>query len=453
MFKLLRFYSASSFIVIFLTAVLLTVFYRQVTMHWIEHLAQTGNLSLAQTVLSSVEPELEACLDPGTGPGKLPAGLVSQIHRMTRNSALSRIDIYDRNGLPVFSTHPVRAVSARNRDPAFIAALDGRASGTTIFRDTFGHLKERTSANSQMRTYTPIRGSSSGEVIGVFEAHADVRHLLEESDGILSNILAGAEIILASLYGILFFVVRYARNIITAQQETFLERTASLEALSEGLLKGEESRKKQIATELHEGLAQTLSAIKANVESDRRMNDRRGAARTNRPAMDAIVPVLQHAIQEVRTIATELRPSSLDDLGLLPTINWFCREFEHRHPEIRIRRDISLPEDMIPARLKVEMYRIIESAFKNIAKYSRTDQISFLLYPASGMIHLVMSDTPAMPPRTEVLSRLDPGASPQLRFAEMRERTSLSGGTFSAALNGSEWVTLHSSWACVAETN
>lgn len=443
MFKLLRFYSASSFIVIFLTAVLLTVFYRQVTMHWIEHLAQTSNLSLAQTVLSSVAPELETCLDPGAGPGELPAGLVSQIHRMTRDTTLNRIAIYDRNGLQVFSTHPVRTISAQSHNPAFMAALGGHASGSTIFQDTFGHLKERTSANSQMRTYTPIRGSASGEVIGVFEAHADVRHLLEESDGILSNILAGAEIILASLYGILFFVVRYARNIITAQQETYLERTASLEALSEGLLKGEESRKKQIATELHEGLAQTLSAIKANVESGKGRT-----ARKSSPSMESLVPVLQHAIQEVRTIATELRPSSLDDLGLLPTINWFCREFEHRHPEIRIRRDISLPEDMIPARLKVEMYRIIESAFKNIAIYSKTDQISFLLYPADGMIHLVMSDTPAMPPRTGVISRLDPGASPQLRFAEMRERTSLSGGTFSAALNGSEWVTLHSSWAC-----
>lgn len=447
MFKLLRFYSASSFIVIFLTAVLLTVFYRQVTMHWIEHLAQTGNLSLAQTVLNSVAPELESCLDPATGacPQELPDGLASQIDRMTRDSALSRIDIYDRNGRQVFSTHPLRPIAAQGRDPALIAALDGRASGSGLFQDAFGHLKERTPANSQMRTYTPIRASASGEVIGVFEAHADVRHLLEESDGILSNILMGAEIILASLYGILFFVVRHARNIISAQQETFLERTASLEALSEGLLKSEESRKKQIATELHEGLAQTLSAIKANVES--------GKSRTAKKNSESLVPVLQHAIQEVRTIATELRPSSLDDLGLLPTINWFCREFERHHPDIRIRRDISLPENMIPARLKIEMYRIIESAFKNIAKYSKTDQISFLLYPADGMIHLVIGDTPTMPPGTVTIFRPDPGANPQLRFAEMRERTSLSGGTFSASLDSSEWVTLHSSWACGVETN
>jgi signal transduction histidine kinase len=445
MFKLLRFYSAISFIVIFLAAAILTLFYRQVTMHWIEHLAQTSNLSLAQTALTSVEPELGTYLSSGAGIGSrgLPAGLASHIHRMTRDTTLSRIDIYDRNGLLVFSTQTTRPVSARGRDPAFLAALSGRASGAMTFQSAFDRLIKTAPANNLMRTYTPIRGDSPGAVLGVFETHADMSHLVEESDRILFHILAGAELILALLYGILFFVVRHARNIITAQQQTVLERTASLEALSEGLLKGEESRKKKIATDLHEGLAQTLSAIKANVESDRRRTPR-----TNRPSMDTIVPVLQHAIHEVRTIATELRPSSLDDLGLLPTINWFCREFELRHPEIRIRREISLPENMIPARLKIEIYRIIESAFRNIAKYSKTDQISFLLHPENDTIHLLIGDTPTMRPEAGTISRLDPGANPQLRFAEIRERTSLSGGTFSTTQENSGWITLHSSWAC-----
>jgi hypothetical protein len=69
------------------------------------------------------------------------------------------------------------------------------------------------------------------------------------------------------------------------------------------------------------------------------------------------------------------------------------------------------------------------------------------------MIHLVIGDTPTMPPGTVTIFRPDPGANPQLRFAEMRERTSLSGGTFSTTPDSSEWVTLHSSWACVVETN
>ena len=78
----------------------------------------------------------------------------------------------------------------------------------------------------------------------------------------------------------------------------------------------EEQKKQKIAIDLHEGLAQTLSAIKVNVESSSRGNLRDA----NAQPLEHIVPVLQNAIQEVRSIATELRPSSLDDLGLLPTI-------------------------------------------------------------------------------------------------------------------------------------
>ena len=85
--------------------------------------------------------------------------------------------------------------------------------------------------------------------------------------------------------------------------------------------------------------------------------------------MDSIIPMLQEAIQEVRTIATDLRPASLDDLGLLPTLNWLCREFEQQHPGIRIERQISLQEQDIPPPLKVILYRIIVSVLDDVAQH------------------------------------------------------------------------------------
>jgi signal transduction histidine kinase len=434
MFKLLRFYSAASFVLIFLAASLLALFYRQTTLPWIEHLAKGNNLAVARTALNSVEPELAAYL--AAGAHKLPAGLDARLHRITRDTATSSIDIYDRRGLPIFSTHA--DAPARARDPGLLAALDGRVSGSMIFRDGVAG-----GADHPMRTYTPIRGSPSGPVLGVFETHTDMSHLVEESEGILLSVLVGAEFILALLYAMLFLVVRHARNVIAAQQETIRERTASLEILSQGLLNGEETSRKKIAYDLHEGLAQTLSAIKVHVEYGTLLN--KGAQ-----PLESLVPVLQEAIHEVRTIATELRPSSLDELGLLPTIDWYCREFERLHPEIRILRDISLPEDRIPAQLKIVIYRIVESAFRNIAKYSSTDSIRFALHLAEDMIHLVIGDTPSEQPAVATLARFAPDSSPQLRFAEIRERTSLSGGEFSARTKKSGWVTLHSSWACAS---
>jgi signal transduction histidine kinase len=208
-------------------------------------------------------------------------------------------------------------------------------------------------------------------------------------------------------------------------------------------LEGEEFKKKKIASDLHEGLAQTLSAIKINVES-KELSE--AAATVHAQGRISLVPALQQAIQEVRSIATALRPSSLDDLGLLPTLSWFCREFESLHPEIRVKREIGLSEGVIPAHLKIEIYRIVESAFKNIANYSNTDQILCAIHHADDMIHLIIGDAPSIQPAVAGITHFAPGTGPQFRFAEVRERTSLSGGAFSSTLEQAGWVTLRASW-------
>lgn len=452
MFKLLRFYSVTSFVIIFVTAALLTLFYRHVTIRWIDHLATVNNLAVAQTALSSIGPDLTAYLAAVTETGKgktvsrkFPDELATHLFRMTQDPSVGSISIYTRNGAMAFSTLAEPASTNHSDDPGFQSAMRGEVFTSMVFRDMLSRLFEASSAeDNRMLTFTPVRISPDAPVLGVFETHTDMSHLVAESDDVLLLFLAGAESILALLYAMLLFVVRHAGNIIHAQQNTIRERTASLEILSKSLLTGEELKKKKIAADLHEGLAQTLSAIKMNMESTKLAK----ACGMDPPPLESIVPVLQNAIQEVRTIATELRPSSLDDLGLLPTINWFCREFERQHPEIRIQRQILLREGTIPSHLKIDIYRIIESAFRNIAKYSNTDQIRFVLHLADDMIHLIIGDEPTARPAATGAVPPDPAADPQFRFAEMKERTSLSGGVFSSTLEKMGGVTLRASWAC-----
>jgi signal transduction histidine kinase len=330
-------------------------------------------------------------------------------------------------------------------DPGFQSSMRGEVFSSMVFRDMLGRLFAASSAeDNRMLTFTPIRSGPGTPVLGVFETRTDMSHLVEESDRVLLFFLAGAELILALLSAMLLVVVRHARNILHIQHKTIRERTATLEILSKSLLNGEELKKKKIAADLHEGLAQTLSAIKINMES----TELAKACGEDSQPLESIVPVLQSAIHEVRTIATQLRPSSLDDLGLLPTLNWFCREFEHQHPDIRIQKEIFLREGTIPSHLKIDIYRIIESAFKNIAKYSNTDQIRFVMHLADDMIHLIIGDTPTIRPAITHISPTDPAADPQFRFAEMKERTSLSGGVFSSTLERMGGVTLRASWAC-----
>ncbi len=448
MFKLLRFYSAVSFGIIFVTAALLTLFYRQVTIHWVDHLAETNSLAMAQTVLNSVKPELMAYMDAtaserakdGGNLKEIPVTLESRIQGLTQGTAVGAIKIYNQRGQALLSTRQERIDSMA----CVQSALEGRAFNVMIYRDTFNRFEGTTEEDNLMHTCIPIRDAQNASVLGVLEIHMDMNHLVEENNKVLFTTMIGAEVILALLYAVLIVAVRHAENIIESQQKTIEERTASLEVLSERLLQNEEQKKQKIAIELHEGLAQTLSAIKFNVESS---NARIKACAPNEQPLESIVPVLQEAIQEVRTIATELRPSTLDELGLLPTINWYCREFGQKHQEINVEREISLQEGAIPVPLKIVIYRIIESTFKNIAHYSGTDQIRLALQRAGDKIHLRISHTPDVESSADAPSH-DAGADHQFRFVEMMERTTLSGGTFRASRNDSGWIMLHASWAC-----
>ena len=452
MFKLLRFYSVASFVVIFVAATVLTLFYRQVTIRWIDDLAIQGNLTLAQTVLNAIKPELITYLgvmsdgdanDRGVTWEKLPTGVTTDLLRMTNGTSVGSIKIYRRDGQIFFSTQSEQIGNKAGNHTAFLSALDGNIFSFMTYRDTFNRLEGTTADDNLMHTYIPIRNTPTEPVLGVLEIHTDMNHQVEGNSNALLITLLGAHVILALLYAALVMVVRHAKNIIESQQRTIEERTTSLEVLSKRLLKNEEQKTQKIAIDLHEGLAQTLSAIKFNVESSRG-----NPLDANARPLEHIVPVLQSAIQEVRSIATELRPSSLDDLGLLPTINWYCREFEQRHKEINIEREILLQESTIPVPLKIVIFRIIESTFKNIAHYSGTDQIKLAMQGAGDKIHLHISHTPVEKPSVAAVVPYDPGSDPQFRFVEMMERVTLSGGTFRATRNNDGWVMLHASWVC-----
>jgi signal transduction histidine kinase len=165
-------------------------------------------------------------------------------------------------------------------------------------------------------------------------------------------------------------------------------------------------------------------------------------------SLASIVPLLQSAINDVQAIATGLRPSSLDDLGLLPTIGWFCREFERVHPPIAVAEEISVQENDVPAALKIVIYRITESAFTNIARYDNTDRIALALRLEDRAINLAIDDTSPDSRYTATAKRdTDSESALQSRFAEAQERTILSGGSFSITRSKSGGVALRASWA------
>ena len=141
----------------------------------------------------------------------------------------------------------------------------------------------------------------------------------------------------------------------------------------------------------------------------------------------------------------DLRPSILDDLGILATISWFCREFENVHPDIRVEKEVTVEEDDVPDNLKIIIYRILQEAFNNAAKHSRASRIRVRLSKANTSIVLTVGDNGTGFDMEEV--RLKEGMSKGLGLASMRERVELSGGHFTIETGAGKGTTIIASWS------
>nr|NIS61822.1 Two-component sensor histidine kinase [Pseudomonadota bacterium] len=178
----------------------------------------------------------------------------------------------------------------------------------------------------------------------------------------------------------------------------------------------------RIARELHDGIGQSLSAVKFGVENGlKEINKETAGPRGKR--LEAVIPMIQDSIEEVRKIAMDLRPSVLDDLGILATIAWFCREFQTIYSGIRIEQQLDIREGEVPDPLKTAIYRVLQEALNNVAKHSNANLANISLRRMGGMIGLVIEDN-GMGFDLEEASRKGLGLS------SMKERIELSDGSF-----------------------
>lgn len=221
------------------------------------------------------------------------------------------------------------------------------------------------------------------------------------------------------------------------------ERTAQLRDLSSKLLVAQEEESKRIGQELHDGLAQTLSAIKVWVEVAHMQLGQKNLTATAR-SLESVVPLTQEAVEETRRIAKNLRPSILDDLGIVATISWLCQEFETIYSDIGIEKEVEVKETDVPDSLKIVIFRVLQEALNNIAKHSRANLVRLSLKRIDHDIELTIDDNGEGFDVEHVLS----GELSNRGFGltSMRERATLSGGSFSIESHKGAGTRVRASW-------
>lgn len=140
------------------------------------------------------------------------------------------------------------------------------------------------------------------------------------------------------------------------------------------LLHAEETERKRIAQEIHDGVGQHWGIVKHRVEPILKHLGKEITA----PLEDAL-PIIQVGIGETRRIQMNLRPALLDDLGILATLSWFCREFQKANPVIHIETKINIQENDVANPVKTVIYRIMQKALNNISKHSKANLVNLTL--------------------------------------------------------------------------
>ena len=132
------------------------------------------------------------------------------------------------------------------------------------------------------------------------------------------------------------------------------DHVVALEEASENLYMSRVARACQDG-DLHEGIGQALSVIKLNTESTLDTL-RKNPGNFDSKNLEAIISMAEKANENVRRIVKDLRPSTLDVLGILPTISLVIEEFEMKNTDIRIEKNINVEEDEIEVSLKTIIY-------------------------------------------------------------------------------------------------
>ena len=196
--------------------------------------------------------------------------------------------------------------------------------------------------------------------------------------------------------------------------------------LSRKILDAQENERKLIAQEIHDSISGSLAAIKLALEEKHDSMEKNPSPKVI--SLEKIIFQVHETIKECRRISAHLRPHLLDDLGLLSTISWFCREFEQLHPEIQVEQQLYIGEDEIPEKLKVIIYRVMQEAMNNVDRHSNATRVLVELVKRGSRIELKIADNGrGFDAEKQVL---DSTALSGYGLTGMRDRTILCDGKF-----------------------
>ena len=193
-------------------------------------------------------------------------------------------------------------------------------------------------------------------------------------------------------------------------------KSVRLEQLLHHAITAQEAERKRLARELHDETGQSLTSILLRLKALQTETD----PDVIHDRLNGLRYLAGETLEEVRRLAMDLRPTALDDLGLVPAIRWYVQEWSKRS-EIIITFNPSIVVDRLPSNHEIILYRAVQEGLTNIARHAYAQHATITLEQNANSVWLTIVDDG---------KGIHPGSSNRsgMGLEGMRERVALVGG-------------------------
>ena len=222
-----------------------------------------------------------------------------------------------------------------------------------------------------------------------------------------------------------------------------------LQILSQRLMEIQELERRAIARDLHDEIGQALTAIKLNL---RELGEYPTVGEAEKPVTDSL-QILDQVLQHIRNLALDLRPSMLDELGLVPALRWYVgRQGKRAGWKTEFLAEETLPRPS--SQVEIACFRLTQEALTNVARHAKASALQVRLDIRHRLLNLVIRDDGIGFDTTMI--RLGGRTGTSVGLSGMEERVRLAGGSLTIHSTAGVGTEIHATFPLdlePAETN
>jgi len=206
------------------------------------------------------------------------------------------------------------------------------------------------------------------------------------------------------------------------RSEEYSKRTEDqLRFLTRRLIDAREDECKRISLELHDAIGQALTVIGFNLSFLQN-----AIPDVCQEILDDTVSIVDNMSNQIRNLSLDLRPSMLDDLGLIPTLRWHLNRFTRR-TKIKTKLETVELDEYRNESLEITIYRIVQESLNNIAKHAEAKNVEISLKrEITRITGFIQDDGKGF----NINENFQTNEGKHIGLLSMKERISILGGTF-----------------------